>query len=160
MFLFLWASPENRSSGDKVLELILNMMNINSADLSEKHGSPPHWLETSKRSLPITEAIIDAASENGQEMVQMFLRGPIIKNFDIEVIRDVMSSKGFQVDIDHLMIEAGVEIRLHGPEVLELLLSQMKTQIEITGKTVAMALGNDNASHRKELMRRVMSGNG
>lgn len=67
--------------------------------------------------------------------------------FDIEVIRDVMSSKGFKVDIDHSMIEAGVEIRLHGAEVLELLLSQMSTQVEITGKTVAIALRCDNASH-------------
>ncbi|KAE8323671.1 hypothetical protein BDV39DRAFT_208654 [Aspergillus sergii] len=167
MPLLLWAATENRSSGDGVIQSLLN---TDAADLGVNDLLNPRSLSKFSKPhrcpLPLTETIMDAISENqelGHKIVRIFLgaspdkvcltgsglRG-IIKNFDIEFIQDVLSGRNLHVDIDHLMIEAGVGNRLDGPRVLELLLSRVTTQVEITGQTVVIALGN--ASHRKALM--------
>ncbi|KAE8314333.1 hypothetical protein BDV41DRAFT_575891 [Aspergillus transmontanensis] len=167
MPLLLWAAAENRSSGYGVIQSLLN---TNAASLGVNDLVNPRSLsrcsKPHKRPLPITQTIMDAISQNQElwhKIVRIFLgaspdkvcltgsglRG-IIKNFDIEFIQDVLSGRNLHADIDHLMIEAGVGNRLDGPRVLELLLSRVTTQVEITGQTVVIALGN--ASHRKALM--------
>ncbi|KAE8151959.1 hypothetical protein BDV25DRAFT_138323 [Aspergillus avenaceus] len=172
MFLLLWAAAENPSSGDRITESLLS---TNGADTGENHlmthQSSSRWSKPHQSPLPITQILIDAASENQalrHKIIQIFLEEPpdkicvtrsglreIIKNFGIGFIHDVMLDGNFHADIDHLMIEAGVGNQLDGPRVLEFLLSQMTTQVEITAQTVTIALGN--VSHRPALMCQLIS---
>ncbi|PLB43287.1 hypothetical protein P170DRAFT_419177 [Aspergillus steynii IBT 23096] len=171
MILVLSAAAENCSCGDKVIESILNINSDIPKNKLFKQRSPSLYLKSHQGPWPVTEATMESAAGNqrlGQKIMRLLLevhpdkvwitdsglRG-IIKNFGIGIIREVMSDDRLQVDIDHGMIEAGVSNRLDGPDVLELLLSQVTTQVEITGKTISIAL--ENTSHYKVLLHQLIA---
>ncbi|GKZ26583.1 hypothetical protein AbraIFM66951_002818 [Aspergillus brasiliensis] len=173
-FLLCWAAAENRNSGHGAIESILKIFfgDDDERQNDRRTRSPPlsSW-NPGWRGIPLTEAIVDALTRNqttGRTFLRQFLHTysdkvwmtgtglrVIIKKFDVGFIREVISHRGFQLEVDDMTIQAGAGNLIDGPNVLDFLLSQGTSKLEITCHTISVALGN--VEHQKALLSQLMA---
>ncbi|OJJ65772.1 hypothetical protein ASPBRDRAFT_49483 [Aspergillus brasiliensis CBS 101740] len=173
-FLLCWAAAENRNSGHGAIESILKIF---FGDDDERQNDPvtrppplsswnPGW-----RGIPLTGAMVDALTEDetsGRTLFRQLLHTYsdkvwvtgtglrlIIKRFDVGFICEVISHQGFQLEVDDLTIQASAGNRIDGPKVLNFLLSQGTSKLEITGHTISVALAN--VEHQKALLSQLIA---